>query len=273
MIPLHRRRDKSCIPSKYRSPGKNRHELHLMHRRIDDEEIKKKHWKNAKPQLKREASGKCAYCEAQADTTAHCDVEHFRPRSRYWWLAYCWDNWLFSCQICNEVYKGDQFPIAGHRMVEWDLRGEDLEAVAGSLAPCPLDSEPRYRLADLWAEIDAERADLVDPYREDPKTILAWRPDEIECKVKPIPASRSARIRKRAKRCIEFLGLDREELCRDRWTLYRHLRNYVRSYTKLPAGDSDRQEAEQMIESMMDDSAPFAGMCRYFVREVWSLDL
>ena len=63
-------------------------------------------WKAAKPQLKIESGGKCAYCESPTDTVAHGDVEHFRPKSVYWWLAYCYDNYVYACQICNQVLQG-----------------------------------------------------------------------------------------------------------------------------------------------------------------------
>jgi hypothetical protein len=40
-------------------------------------------------------------------------VEHFRPASRYWWLAFTWDNLLFSCRNCNQSpAKLDKFPLA-----------------------------------------------------------------------------------------------------------------------------------------------------------------
>ena len=48
-------------------------------------EFKSTVWKAGKPQLKRETGGKCAYCESPTDTVAHGDVEHFRPKSKYWW--------------------------------------------------------------------------------------------------------------------------------------------------------------------------------------------
>ena len=68
--------------------------------------------------LKEEAHGKCCYCEADTATVAHGDVEHFRPKSRYWWLALCIDNYTYSCQICNQSYKGDEFPITGAKLLE-----------------------------------------------------------------------------------------------------------------------------------------------------------
>lgn len=66
--------------------------------------------------------GKCAYCEAKVRSIAHGDVEHFRPkagyeqghvfnRGGYFWQAYEWENLFYSCQVCNQVYKGNLFPV------------------------------------------------------------------------------------------------------------------------------------------------------------------
>lgn len=64
---------------------------------------------------------KCCYCEAHSECVYH-DVEHFRPKARanrmngtvspgYWWLAWTWENLLFSCQSCNRSAKKDLFPL------------------------------------------------------------------------------------------------------------------------------------------------------------------
>jgi uncharacterized protein (TIGR02646 family) len=42
---------------------------------------------------------KCAYCEQKIESY---HVEHYRPKSIYYWLAYSWDNLLFCCATCNE---------------------------------------------------------------------------------------------------------------------------------------------------------------------------
>jgi hypothetical protein len=52
--------------------------------------------------------GKCCYCEAPLD--ANSEVELWRPKSRYYWLAYSWDNLLLSCGFCNKK-KLNQFPL------------------------------------------------------------------------------------------------------------------------------------------------------------------
>ena len=50
---------------------------------------------------------KCAYCEKDiSDDDKH--IEHYRPKSRYYWLAYSWDNLLLCCSRCNKA-KGDKF--------------------------------------------------------------------------------------------------------------------------------------------------------------------
>jgi len=52
---------------------------------------------------------KCAFCEQRVEVP---HVEHFRPKSIYYWLAYSWDNLLLACSTCNSL-KGNRFNIIG----------------------------------------------------------------------------------------------------------------------------------------------------------------
>ncbi len=54
----------------------------------------------------------CAYCEHDLPRNDRGDVEHFRPKSVYWWIAYAFENYLLSCSVCNRNLKGDRFPLA-----------------------------------------------------------------------------------------------------------------------------------------------------------------
>lgn len=54
---------------------------------------------------------KCAFCEQRIEVP---HVEHFRPKSIYYWLAYSWDNLLLACSTCNSN-KGNRFEIKGER--------------------------------------------------------------------------------------------------------------------------------------------------------------
>lgn len=52
---------------------------------------------------------KCAYCEGQS---GEGEVEHFRPKSIYWWLTWSYDNLVLSCKDCNGPgYKGSKFEL------------------------------------------------------------------------------------------------------------------------------------------------------------------
>ena len=76
--------------------------------------IRERIYKSAKADLERCHHGKCCYCETLFDDHnpyAYSEVEHWRPKSSYYWLAYSWDNLLLSCGFCNKK-KGDLFPLA-----------------------------------------------------------------------------------------------------------------------------------------------------------------
>ena len=112
MTRIERQRTAAAIPPAFRGAGRVAKSLELIQGRAAGTlEFNATVWKAAKAQLKRETGGKCAYCESPTDTVAHGDVEHYRPKSKYWWLAYCYDNYLYACQICNQVHKGDEFPV------------------------------------------------------------------------------------------------------------------------------------------------------------------
>ena len=94
-------------------------------------------WKAAKPQLKAESFGKCAYCEAPTSTVAHGDVEHFRPKDTYWWWSYCYFNYAYGCQVCNQSNKGTKFPLR-----------TDGVRVPAPVKPTPLDDTTIGALID-----------------------------------------------------------------------------------------------------------------------------
>jgi len=150
MIRLTRIRLAGNIHVNFRGDEKRQFEKELLlnQRHIARGEIEKHtfepdRWKKAKDQLKAETGGKCAYCEAPTTVVAYGDVEHYRPKSTYWWLAYCYDNYLVSCQLCNQKYKKAKFPVKNARMRAPTIRKNTtdayIESKAGTIAPNPLD--------------------------------------------------------------------------------------------------------------------------------------
>jgi hypothetical protein len=68
---------------------------------------------DVKKELIKIFNNKCAFCESDISTGHHYDTEHFRPKNKYYWLAYEWSNFLLACRKCNSDCKGEQFPIEG----------------------------------------------------------------------------------------------------------------------------------------------------------------
>ena len=272
MIGLRRRRDK--IPKAFQQPSLAKAALKLIDIYYTGAATGKfafesSAWKPAKVALKGETGGKCAYCEAPTDTVAHGDVEHFRPKSVYWWLALCFDNYLYSCQICNQTYKGDNFPtgaarIAAPAMPATKPTDAELEALAASLV-MDASALTDATVNALWI---AEQADLPHPCLEDPSGLFAYEVDVANAEV-VVRSAGGARADRAFDGSNRFLGLNRDELKRERYVNYLTLAAFKTILDKQPPADI-RQLAEQEILRMQKRTEPFAGMRRYFVAQ-WGL--
>ena len=279
MIALQRVRTAQAVKPEYRGQRKIDRENALLQAYRDSDGNPKFNtawWKAAKEQLKAEAHYKCAYCEADVAVVAHGDVEHFRPKSEYWWLAYCYDNYLYSCQLCNQTYKGKAFPIHGDRMTAVQVHTHDsdesLTALAGSLAPDPLDGEPRYPIAEYARLAKREKAGLPNPYLEDPESMFAWEADQDNKEVSVKKLNHRVRPTRAFQAAEEYLGLNREQLRRVRWREFEMLDLFRRSFERFnQLGDPLAEEIRNELQLRMADEAPFAGMARYFIRTEWQL--
>jgi hypothetical protein len=266
MIPLTRTRTAQAIPVGFRGATRitrNRDLIAAHH--AGTLKFNSSIWKAAKNQLRKETSGKCAYCEAPTSVVAHGDVEHFRPKSTYWWLAYSLDNFTFSCQICNHSFKGNAFPISGDLLTPGDLSDP------ARLTPDPLREKDGLPYADFHAACDAEQAHLPDPYRQDPAEHFAWLPDEVTKTVRII--ARSPEHNHTLEAAEKVLGLNRAELMGLRWVVYEDLDTFREVLGELPPASAAARKVRQRILAMMEPSGEFAGMVRYFVRHEWALDL
>lgn len=218
-------------------------------------------WKKTKPALKQESFDKCAYCEARTAEVAHGDVEHFRPKSVYWWLALCLDNYVFACQLCNQTHKKDHFPIRGRKLkaprLNTSLPTTDkaLRRLAQRMSPDPADVT-EAALLTAWL---AEDPDLPHPYLEDTEPMFAWAPVETNGEVHlVVPDNATPRAKRAVQASIDYLGLNRETLVRSRYFIYSSLTSAVGAWKR---GDAP---SLRQIQFMCQAKHPFAGMCRYF---------
>ncbi|ALL05630.1 hypothetical protein AQ505_09065 [Pedobacter sp. PACM 27299] len=173
---------------------------------LDDDKIRTKFsfcskiygHEDVKDLLKHVQNDKCCFCEAKISHIAYGDVEHFRPKAAYkngensdyvypgyYWLCYDWGNLYFSCQICNQRFKGNYFPI----------------------------SDSGIRACSIVRDISFEDPLFLDPGgTDDPEHHIYFDG--------AIPGSNTVK----GKTTIKYLGLDREELNEDRLTSLERLR-------------------------------------------------
>lgn len=229
-------------------------------------------WGKAKGQLKKESFSKCAYCEADTAVVAHGDVEHFRPKSTYWWLAYCYDNYTFSCQVCNQSHKGNTFNIVGEKLPSPQLPNVppadlgSLAELAASLCPDPATCSD----AQVKMLFSVEKADLVHPYTDDPELYFAWKVIPEAEEVWLIPKASTAQAKRAAEAADKVLGLNRTELLRLRWNDYDELETLALALQEGNFSDAKMQSLLQRIRRQADSNRPFAAMRRYFLRD-WGL--
>lgn len=283
MIRLKRIRTKNAIHHNFYGKRKEAFEKELLlnERRIkrcekENHEFRSYRWKPAKEQLLAETRDKCAYCEAPTSVVAFGDVEHYRPKSIYWWLAYCYDNYLVSCQICNQRFKKDNFPIQNRRMrapiIRRNTTDNSIAVQAGTIAPDPLNQGEVENFICLHQQ---ERPLLLNPYFDEPSNYFAWRADDVlreveitsdleNLQVEIIVQSESSEIESIATASIEFYGLNRKELKGRRYEVYKHYDIYRRTLQNERISQDIRRRIEDTIEGMKAQGASFSGMIRYF---------
>jgi 5-methylcytosine-specific restriction endonuclease McrA len=136
---------------------------------------------------------KCYFCESKI-VDKYNDVEHYRPKaeadrspghpdtSGYWWLAWTWNNLMFSCALCNRSHKSTLFPLQ-----------------LGSV-PLALHETPPGQEMPL----------LIDPFDEDPIDHIQFRPLLVDGRERWMPLPRAGS--EKGKWTIKVAGLDNPSL-------------------------------------------------------------
>ncbi len=275
MIPLSRDRSAAAVHANFVSPKRETFNIELMTNQrsvldgsLIDHDFDSARWKAAKDELKKDSHDKCAYCEAPTSVVAYGDVEHFRPKSVYWWLAYCYDNYLVSCQLCNQKFKGAKFPIANNKLkppvnIRKTTSDSTVAAKASLLTPDPLDAAG---VAAFQLDHQAERPYLVNPYLDDPAGIYAWEADDTLRRVSLIAVPGLADGDEYVKAAEDDLGLNRLELQELRYATLEIFRTFEAVLNDPGISAATRTRVKTQIAKMTDDNAAFAGMLRFFAR-------
>lgn len=224
---------------------------------------RQKVWRDLAKPLSIIRKGKCWYSESK-NPTSDKDVDHFRPKNRvaedpdhegYWWLAFQWNNYRYSCQWCNQRRvddatdggKWDHFPVA-----------------PGSF---------RARLeGDNWKQEEVELLDPIDP--EDWK-LLTFLPNG-----QPTPAKeKGTREHDRAATSILVYHLHCRELVVERKILASTIRQLVENmeiaYSKIIDPDMKaiyKGQQKNLLRAINHDSEYSAAALAYARAEIYKLE-
>lgn len=184
--------------------------------------------------------GKCAFCEAKINHISYGDVEHFRPkagyrqhpddplgRPGYYWLAYVWSNLYLSCQLCNQRFKKNSFPL----------------------------EDGGQRCRNHQGDMGVERPLFLDPGAVDPEQHIEFAAEQ--------PIARNGSLQ--GAETIQGLGLQREALRERRFDRYRMLATLKDVMVLLPH-DPLGQEASAILTDAVKDTAEYASMTRCLMR-------
>lgn len=194
--------------------------------------------------------GKCAFCEAKGRHVAYGDVEHLRPKAAvvqqhggpmerpgYYWLVYVWENLFFACQMCNQSFKRNLFPLR----------------------------HPNRRARSHHDDIGREHPLLIDPSALDPAKYIGFR-DEVAY------AIRGNRI---GRTTIEVLGLNRPELIETRRAFLDNIRGMREMLVCLRLKAESKRTArerrlladlERFVLQWTGDAYEYSSMLRCFLK-------
>lgn len=274
MIPLSRLLDAN-FPTDFTGQQRIDWELELLQnqRKIVRKEIKKhkfksSRWSKAKEQLIAESNGKCAYCEAPFTTVAYGDVEHYRPKSKYWWLAYAYFNYLPSCQLCNQRFKKAKFPIKNRKLkaprITKRTSNRTLKRLAGKLSPDPVKEDNGMPISDFFLSFLKERPYCINPYIDDPDDFFEYEFDDVLREVFII--AKDSNSIKFVEAAEKVYGLNRKELRTLRYKILYHYRIH-REVVESTTSPRLKLLNKMGMDLLKKANSPFAGMIRYFDRQ------
>jgi uncharacterized protein (TIGR02646 family) len=200
-------------------------------------------WTEVKPVLESLSDGKCWYTEAK-DRVSYWEVDHFRPKKLYPWLAFEWANFRLCGGKPNRK-KTDEF----------SLEDESCRACAAS------------------PDIRAERPLLLDPVCWGDPNLLTFKADgEPTCSV-PVDERAVARVLE----TVSALGLDSPILCEARREKWRNCETKLKRLQDIVERNRQREHPDaaafsrdlcQDIASLFDDRAEFTATAKACAAEL-----
>lgn len=221
-------------------------------------------WANVKGIYEKFFGCKCWYSESKNPGSSK-DMDHFRPKAEvfeddshpgYWWLAFDWENYRYSCQFSNRLKKNPETAITGGKGSHFPLFEN------GSKACRPTDDHK------------SENHVLLDPCVAGDFRLLSFEENG-----KPIIHPKfngDSDSERRVRESIKYMNLDYPAFNEERGLLYKEIKEIIenadREY-KLYAQDKGRNQALLAtfrsriaeLEKKRDLKAPYSRAAEIFI--------
>ena len=226
-------------------------------------------WSPCKEQLHRESYAKCAYCESPTTVVSYGDVEHYRPKSKYWSLAYCYDNYLASCTLCNQKYKKAKFKTLHAQikppLIKKNSTDTSLEKIIDQITPDPIQETDGIPWDTYSQQHTTERPLLLNPYIDDPKLYFGWdvAPENESVRLVPLDAKNALHV-DIVKASEEDYGINRPELCFHRFEAYLVYCAARLISEDLTIPENYRNMQQRIRERLLREESAYSGMLYYF---------
>jgi len=174
-------------------------------------------WSDLSDLLAEQSNGKCWYCETIEDRSDN-PIDHFRPKNKvaecddhpgYWWLAFDWKNYRFSCTYCNS-------------------RRVEVETAGGKQDHFPIFVPPDWNKCE--EDANAERPMLLDPLEEGDCCLITFNDNGEVC---PTVSDEESEEFKKASKSIELYHLNHKPTTRARKIIFQKIRKLISSTNEL----------------------------------------
>jgi uncharacterized protein (TIGR02646 family) len=198
-------------------------------------------WGKLKEDLKRLSYNLCWYCEVDTDGMPG-DIDHYRPKEGvtenkkhpgYWWLAYEWRNFRFSCKRCNSYMTDPATRKVGGKQNHFPLA----------------DESQRIGAECAYVVLSQEYPMLLDPTKQGDPQLLTFVSDG-----QAVPASSDEESidYKRAAASIKIYHFNHSIPKRKRRKIYSEVRRFMKSYQRLlPALEDNNPVAIEGMKPVM----------------------
>ena len=187
-------------------------------------------WRLLNNRFSDQSVGKCWYCQSK-DIRSPKPLDHYRPKSSveespdhpgYWWLAFVWENYRFSCTFCNSYHEkeGDK---------------------AGKQNHFPLDDEAGRQCKP--GAVNTERPLLLDPCKVGDHGLISY---DIRGRVvvNGTKAPLGSYGERKAKTSIKVYDFNHEPTRRKRETIYFAIEKLIGEVNGLITAGYEENEVE-----------------------------